>query len=808
MTHSRLKKSDIFGESANITHKGDLSGSIFRYFTCLNRNQMFMKIVMTGVLLIISTLVSIAQNDLTSAEAQGRHAFRMHSTQRNLDFRANLLAHTQSTGKEHHSMLSGQDHFIKVNGLEYVPALVKLDQRFNPTHFQRFNIEVNTKVGDIYSVMIPMEQFGKFSSQDGIAYMELAHRTFPRLEEARVAAHVDKVHTGVNLSGSYSGKDVVVGILDLGFDYTHPAFTDPEGNLRIIKSWEQNINRIPPPGYSYGNDIDQFNLLRDRYDASDIGHGAQVASLAGGWDHVFEGKYNGVAYECDLVFVSLIQLEGLSGLNTGVIDGISYVFDYAESVGKPAVVNLSQGHHTGPHDGTSLTDQAIDALSGPGRIIVGAVGNEGDPSGFYIHFDHDFVNENEIFSYLVWPDGVSAGETTVDIWGEMGEDFELSIAIFNPNSKILEAESVTLSTSAGGNMIDGSLIDAENDTISYTGMVEINPLNNRPHMSLYINSMAQSDNDDVNQSNLLDNDFIQLRFQGEKGQIHAYSANNIHDAFFSDLSGVGADEFIDETRVLGGNPNYTMGELGGTAHSIISVGAFTTKNTFTNTAMEILGTNDDLEDFYFRSSRGPTHDGRVKPDISAPGNLISGAENSFNTLFDEYIETDRINKSGEGFWSYTIGRGTSQASPLVAGIIALMLEIDPLLDPSQIKEMLHTLSDEDNFTGDLPNNLWGYGKVNAHSLIAAMENVTSTSNYPINHLMLSPNPTSGIVYLDASLDQSKNVQVFNIGGQLVFSKQMLSGQNRLDLTDLPNGLFFVNVDMEGVIYRNKISIIR
>lgn len=768
---------------------------------------MVRKVLSSYLLLLLSISLCIAQNQST-AESLSRNTFQKYTSQGNLDFQANILAHKLEESKEDHLMLSRQDPSVTVNGLTYVPALMKLDRNFTSSHFQRFGIKVNTRAGDIYSVLIPFEHFSEFTKQDGIVYLELAHRTFPKLDEARVAAQVDKVHEGLNLSGRYSGKDVVVGVLDLGFDYTHPAFTDPDGNLRIIKSWEQNINATPPPGYNYGNDIDQDNLLFERFDASDIGHGAQVANVAGGWDHEFDGKYNGVAYECDLVFVSLLQLAGLSGLNTGVIDGISYVFDYAESVGKPAVVNLSQGHHTGPHDGTSLTDQAIDALSGPGRIIVGAVGNEGDPSGFFIHFDHDFSGENEILSYLVWPDGISAGETTVDIWGEVGEDFAISIEIFNPDSKTLEAESTSLSTSLGDQMVEGVLIDAENDTIFYMGFTEINPLNNRPHMSIYINSTAQSDNDDVNQSNLLDNDFVQLRFQGEEGQVHAYAANNIRDAFFTDLSGIGAEEFIGETRVLGGNSNYTMGELGGTAHSIISVGAFTTKNTFTNTAMEILGTTDPLGDFYFRSSRGPTHDGRIKPDISAPGNLISGAENSFNSLFDEDIETDKIDKPDGGHWSYTIGRGTSQSSPLVAGIIALMLEVDPELSPQDIKEMLYTLSDEDNFTGDLPNNLWGYGKVNALNLIAAIENLTPANDNVTNTLDVSPNPTSGVVFLDSYIDQPKNVQIFNIGGQLVFSKEMLSGENRLDLEGLGNGIYFMHLDIYGKEYRSKISVIR
>ena len=241
------------------------------------------------------------------------------------------------------------------------------------------------------------------------------------------------------------------------------------------------------------------------------------------------------------------------------VDGINYIFQYAGSVGKAAVVNLSQGHHTGPHDGTSLTDQAIDALSGPGRIIVGAVGNEGDPAAFYLHFDHQFDEENNILSYLVWPDEISAGITLVDIWGEAGEDFKVSIELFNPKTNTREAVSEIFFSQNPVSFVSGTMLDDEGDTLYYEGGIEISPLNNRPHALLYIDNSGQAESDDVNFDDLLDNDFVQLRFQADNGTVHAYAANNSGEAFFTDLSGIGAEEFIEEVRVLGGNPNSTMG---------------------------------------------------------------------------------------------------------------------------------------------------------------------------------------------------------------------------------------------------------
>jgi subtilisin family serine protease len=69
---------------------------------------------------------------------------------------------------------------------------------------------------------------------------------------------------------------------------------------------------------------------------------------------------------------------------------------------------------------------------------------------------------------------------------------------------------------------------------------------------------------------------------------------------------------------------------------------------------------------------------------------------------------------------YGRASAVSAANPIVTGIIALLLEMDPSLDAAQVKELLHRGARADAFTGVVPNPQWGYGKVNALGSVEAL----------------------------------------------------------------------------------------
>ncbi len=102
-----------------------------------------------------------------------------------------------------------------------------------------------------------------------------------------------------------------------------------------------------------------------------------------------------------------------------------------------------------------------------------------------------------------------------------------------------------------------------------------------------------------------------------------------------------------------------------------------------------VGAVDKMDNIAPFSSRGPTLDGRVKPDIVAPGVLITAA------------------KAGGG---YTTMSGTSMATPMVSGVVALILSKNPDLTPEQVKSVLKETAKD---LGE-DRNTQGAGRVDAY----------------------------------------------------------------------------------------------
>jgi minor extracellular serine protease Vpr len=151
----------------------------------------------------------------------------------------------------------GQDYvYHTIAGKTYLSGLIKMNTIQTPAAFKALGVNVGTKAGNIWTVQIPMENIKAFTQLNMIDYIELDEPISMNLDSVVRTTRADSVHAGINIVMPFTGKDVVVGVVDIGFDYTHPTLYDSLGNTyRVKRVWEQRKSGTPPTAYGYGTKL-------------------------------------------------------------------------------------------------------------------------------------------------------------------------------------------------------------------------------------------------------------------------------------------------------------------------------------------------------------------------------------------------------------------------------------------------------------------------------------------------------------------------------------------------------------------------
>lgn len=639
----------------------------------------------------------------------------------------------------------------------------------------------------LVTMTLPIDQLRTIAAIDDVEYVQMGNEVRLNMNTAREDIGADKCHELAATTGNYTGEGVVIGIIDTGIELGHPAYYTRDGQtLRIKRLWNQNSRLgVRPEGFSYGREYKtESDILAAKYDILSSYHGGHVTGCATGAD-MASGFY-GVAPDADIVFVST----DLS--TTGVIDGVKYIFDYAKSVNKPCVINISLGTHYGPHNGTSIEDQSYKSLAGPGRIIVGAAGNEGDTK---LHASKTLATEEaDSMAVMVQPYYNTYSSTPIDIWGEAGTHLTIRAVVANSSTGKVLAISKPLSTDSA---------TTESLNLTYNGRTyqtqvstNVNSQNNQPNITLFLTGQASTN--------------LRMGFtvQGEAGTtIHAWSPYSYEFAVPS--------ASLQRRGWTPGDTNYTVGETGGTGEAVISVGSYNTKlqaYTINNYVYSIsesaVGSLNDISLF---SSRGPTADERQKPDITAPGCGIIAPYSQYFTSSDESFSTSYATGKttfNDNDYYYTMTAGTSMAAPITAGTIALWLQADSTLTYEKIREVFKQTARHDSYTGeatDENNNTWGAGKIDAFAgLQYVIENRSNTSG--INDALSTDNGVFKIVthrdqrtaeVLYAGSNEAATVGVYNVQGQLIATYCVSASGQSIDLSSLSNGVYVFKLQHGG-----------
>lgn len=664
-------------------------------------------------------------------------------------------------------------------------AFVSIDA--DKTSWDELGVKPLSVNGNTATVRITAAELQELAKKDGIKYIQLTNGVNLAMDNARKEAGINDIHNGVTLPQPYTGKGVVVGVVDAGFDYLHAAFRNPtDGTSRIKRVWEQGTKSFAgtkaPEKFGYGIEMTtQEQLANSLADVAGNSHGSHVVNIAAGSDDSNNGAYIGNAPDADIVLVA-IDLNNSTAVD--ICNGVQYIFDYADEVGKPCVVNLSLAYNYGPHDGTSTFDTMTDAMQKEGHIIVGATGNFRTDK---FHIDHSFASANDaplktFIDYKSAPSTTSYGGS-VDIWGDKDSDFTIELSAYNKfnneekNSTIIFPAQEGVTEVTFGSYARGSIkVAAENAS----------SLNGKPHVMLTSELTSIRNNYAI---------AITVTPNG-KGRVNLWADDGWLGLTSNDIEGFTGPDAT----------SATISEIGGTGNKIISVGAYTTRDEYTyNDATYKL--NETLNSISSFSSYGPTADGRLKPEVTAPGCLIISASSSFDNsqvVANSFEKFDRTNY-------YCYMQGTSQASPFVAGAIATWLEAYPKLTPEEAKEIIKATARKDNFTTQETNNDYGYGKINPmDGLKKCIEMQTAGIKAVDTPFDGTVKVANGNIYIAFPKTAKAAVSVADLSGKTVMQKDLgtVSGGDVVSVAmpKLASGIYVVAVKTANSMKSFKVGL--
>ncbi|MFH1829536.1 MAG: S8 family serine peptidase [Pseudomonadota bacterium] len=666
------------------------------------------------------------------------------------------------------------------DGVELVDVLIKSSDTWQTEQSVKMaGGWVRSTIKNIMTAYVPVDGLGEISQLPEVTALEASKPMRLLMDTARSANNTDVVSVQNN---GYNGENVVVGAIDSGLDYSRSDFDDPAGGTRVQYLRFQSVSSGSVSTTECAKDmIDGGTCSISASNDSAISHGTHVTGIAAGSD----STYTGVASAADIMLVrndfddDVTEGGATSGtFSGGVIDGVVEIFEKADILDKPAIINISQGTNIGAHDDTSLMEQALnDAVAGGysstgkayGRIIAAAAGNEEVVDsllqalgiGAFIGGVHAEVNvpDGSSHAWRLWLIGsTSPGRTplVIDSWFGKGQSGTCKVAanayqygdVFGANfgapagattdsaRASISDTALSSDTSASGQDTNAAVVLATDSSDSQNerprALFTYGPASGTSWDKIAI---IKSDGTTNNNSYYLD---VIVRAVGgtcsgdiwiEGGGTYVNFMGGIDSGAYDLANGASGNGYV----MQNGDGNQTV-TLPGTASGVIAVGAYlqtkpesgcpsqscwTASNSTQYDATDVTQPADaqinggTVQNRCPFSSMGPpayAYSGR-KPDVMAPGDPI------ISTLATGYSPAAAVLVNSTHFKN----QGTSQASPHIAGIVALLLQKNNTLTAAQAKAAL---------TGSAslvsnPNDEVGYGNANAPGAMAAVSSNTS-----------------------------------------------------------------------------------
>jgi subtilisin family serine protease len=713
--------------------------------------------------------------------------------------------------------------------------------------------EVRMVSGNLILLDAPYSKLDALAGTKGVGKIDVSPKVNKRTDVSRkVTQAIDAINgTGEKLPQAYTGKDVIIGIIDYGFDATHPMFKDKDGNLRIKGVYCPGYTRFGGDSvrigdwtltgsvYTQPEEILDTTKVKDTVDS----HGSHCISIAAGSTSDVIGPsgqpIGGMAPEADILicnadyddgFYNWSQTNSVDPFAYLIGESLEYLASEANKQQKPLVVSMSLNAHDGWHDGTSNMAYLIGNEVKYGQLpIILCSSNEGDYMS-YLNMRSAAKDTIGIFT------------TAYDesyIWGGIKTDknvkMEISVAskqdgyVYYKMPILYDSDIEIEIDPEKGNWGSGVYFNVrENPEDEFEGL-ELEGVKGlmdyieegAVQFFCYQNQAYDQDRNPYIYTEIYEsftNGFKWKPIKNNRGKwevddelcfkIRLISDEDIELHCWADMGAEVAGEDNDRNYVYG-NSSVSVGDWN-TSGEPVSIGAWVANNEWKakNGTESHKITDYTVGDIATFSSYGTDLAGHKHPNACTPGFLVLAAVNSFDPTLDnpyfniyEYkaYNNQFTGQTSEREYPYAFMSGTSMATPTAAGIVALWAqaaaENGRYLTCDDIKDIIKHSCDTDKFTEN-NSERFGDGKINAYKGLLYVLGVTTkiptlSKDQPKD---VNFRVAGNIVYADGAEDGIE-VTIYNLQGIPVRQTKVQGGA--ISIEGLNKGVYAIQLGELG-----------
>lgn len=615
-----------------------------------------------------------------------------------------------------------------IEGNVYIASTIRITNNSVLTELESKGVIIQcTFDKGLVTTLIPIDRIEDVATIEGVTRINVSAVMRPLTNLARQTTNVNDVLAYSNdaitagLPHGYDGTGVILGIIDDGIDFQHKAFTDKNGNTRIKGAYCYNGSQVTADWTGSGT--------LPTTDDSEEDHGTHTSSIAGGSSVIVSGTnvtvtddhanatYGGMAPGADL------YLAGTQLYTSYILNAFQKMSNYADAQGKPLVVSNSWGSSTYARDGYSDMSDVFAQYFGenhPNRICTFASGNEagmgldGMGGGRYVTGTSTEASPlGTIIRTTAWIENYYnyqyvGGSDLVNAWTRAtnAQGIGVNIHVINKNTGALYQSYSYKSTTSGASQS----ITLAGINMSATLYFDYVTSPGRHQALLYGRSTISSSNNYV----------LAVEVYPIGG------SSNIVDIYGGDYTYLTNYVSTSGHNWVNGSDDQSMGDEA-MDPNVISVGSYVTRNGINSTG--------DISDFssYATEGSGPT--GAMHPWITAPGEVIISGYNHYVSSSNHSSLV--VNNSAAPYGEMS---GSSMASPMVAGIVALWFqaaqEVGKTLTLSDVKTIMAETAIKDSWVTSGPHaNHFGNGKIDA---LAGIEYILREYGEPT----ITANPSS------------------------------------------------------------------